>query len=223
MADRREPDRYEPLPGIVELPRWLWARMGRRLRIVAGLALVAAVAAGIPLAAGLRESSRERAASERAERAELRERQIEALREEQRPRFGRADAPAPAGAPRQERLDARRELIGELSAAILADARLRVRRRALDGPIRRTECEPFPRRVDGAAPEEDLRRERGRYFCLAVTADFESGEGGIGGAIGHPYRALVDFDSGRYAFCKIAGRPEPTPDPAVETPRACGG
>lgn len=223
MADRREPDRYEPLPGIAALPRWLWAKMGRGLRIGLGLALVGALAAGIPLVAELREASQERAASERAERAERRERQIEALQAEQRPRFGRADAPTSADASRHARLDARRGLIGELSATMLADARLRVRRGTLDGPIRRIECEPFPRRVEGVAPEEDLERERGRYFCLAVTADFESGEGGIGGAIGHPYRALVDFGGGRYAFCKIAGRPEPTPNPAVETPRACGG
>ena len=48
--------------------------------------------------------------------------------------------------------------------------------------------------------------------------------GGIaGGVIGHQYRALVDFRTGRYAYCKISGQSGPSRDQLVTTPRACGG
>lgn len=45
----------------------------------------------------------------------------------------------------ERQLEARAALTEELRAAVLADARLRARRGALDGPIRRVECEPYPR------------------------------------------------------------------------------
>jgi hypothetical protein len=85
------------------------------------------------------------------------------------------------------------------------------------------ECEPFPRTVGGTPPERDPSVRSGRYSCVAVTAEIARSQGGEAGSIGHPYRAMVDFRTGRYAFCKISGRPDPTPDPKVVTPPACGG
>jgi hypothetical protein len=32
--------------------------------------------------------------------------------------------------------------------------------------------------------------------------------------LGHPHRALVHFGSGRYAYCKVSGRPDPVAGPA---------
>ncbi len=69
----------------------------------------------------------------------------------------------------------------------------------------------------------DLSRRLGRYACVAATSEFERSETSVGGLLGYPYRAQVDFDSGRFALCKISGRPDPTPDPRVTTPGACGG
>jgi hypothetical protein len=146
------------------------------------------------------DSRRERAASEQRQREALHDRRIRELRAEQRPRFGSSDAAAPAAA------------LGDLSASIAADARRRVRTGALNGPIRRVDCEPFPRGTDPARA-----RRSGRYACLAVTSEFE------GGALGHPYRAKIDFESGRYAFCKISGRVDIVANPEVTTPRVCGG
>lgn len=190
------PDRYEPLPGLVELPAWLWRRVGTRARVGVLIALALAVAGTVVLIPALSDSRRERAASDERQRAALQDRRIRALRAEQRPRYGRSDAAAPAAA------------LDDLAAAIGADARRRVHAGSLDGPIRRVECEPFPRGADPAG---------GRFACLAVTADFK------GGSFGHPYRAMIDFGTGRYAFCKISGRTDPTPHPQVTTPRACGG
>ena len=47
----------------------------------------------------------------------------------------------------------------------------------------------------------------GRYNCLAVTSDIPATAGNRAGVVGHPYRAKIDFLTGRYAFCKIRGRP----------------
>jgi hypothetical protein len=44
--------------------------------------------------------------------------------------------------------------------------------------------------------------------------------------IGYPYSALVDFPAGRFAFCRVAGRPGEMligRDIHVAVPRACGG
>jgi hypothetical protein len=190
------PDRYEPLPGFAELPRWLWRRTGSRVRIGVAIACVLAVAGTVVLVPAIDDARQQRAAAERREAELARARHERELLAEQRPRFGRISSRAAA--------------LDELSGAITADARRRVRAGALNGPIRRVECEPFPRGVDPS-------RSGGRYSCLAVTSQFE------GGAIGHPYRAMIDFETGRYAFCKISGRPDPTPDPRVTTPRVCGG
>jgi hypothetical protein len=194
------PDRYEPLPGFAELPRWIWRRTGPRVRIGVVVVFLVAVAGTVALVPAIDDARQQRAAAEQRRREELHDRRVRELQAEQRPRFGRAGATARVAA------------LDELAAAIAADARGRVRAGALAGPIRRVECEPFP----GSAARQPPHR-RGRYACIAVTAEFE------GGAIGHPYRAMIDFETGRYAFCKISGRPDPTPDPEVTTPRVCGG
>ena len=88
----------------------------------------------------------------------------------------------------------------------------------LDGPIRRVACEPFPRTLEGVGADTDLSRRGGRYSCLAVTAEVPGGT-----VIGHTYRARVGFETGRYAYCKVIGKPEPSREQLVTTPRACGG
>jgi hypothetical protein len=148
---------------------------------------------------------------------------IQKLETEQRPRFRRSASLAPPGATADERLAARSALIDELNGSILADARARVRRGTLDGPIRHVECEPFPRTLAGVGAHEGLARRRGRYACVAVTAEFGSGEPGVSGVIGHTYRTEVDFHTGRYAFCKVSGRAGPTREQLVTTPPVCGG
>jgi hypothetical protein len=98
---------------------------------------------------------------------------------------------------------------GGLEAAVLADAR----RREPGHPVRRAECEPLPPRPN-------------RYACLAVTAEIPAGPSNEAGAIGYPYRAVVDPGRRRFSLCKIAGRAGEgaiTADPVVTVPAACGG
>ena len=209
--------RYEPLPGFAQLPAWAWRRAGLVARVVVAAALLAAVAFAVAVVPALRDSARERDEALRRERAEQRAQVVRQLEAEQRPHTGRSASVAPATAPERRRLAARAALRDDVAAAIAADARARVRRGELDGPIRRVECEPYPRTVDGEGAEADLARRRGRYACLAVTAEF------TGGLLGHQYRALVDFETGRYAHCKISGQSGPSREQLVTTPRACGG
>jgi hypothetical protein len=216
-------DRYQPMPGIAELPSWLWRRMGRGGRIGAVVALVVALGTAAALLPGILESKEERAESERRERAERRADLVRRLQAEQQPRFRRSESVAPRGAAEAEQLETRAGLMEELPAEILSDARARARSGQLDGPIDRVDCEPFPRTVDGIGADEDLSRRTGRYSCVAVTADFGTGETGATGVIGHQYRAEVDFGDGRYAFCKVSGQAGPAREQLATTPKACGG
>jgi hypothetical protein len=171
----------------------------------------------VALVPALRDSAREGAEAVQRERAVARAQLVRELETEQRPRFERSSSVAPVAAPARRQLVSRAALLDDLVAAITSDARARVRRGELAGRIRRAECEPFPRNVDGTGVEDDLTRRRGRYACLAVTSEFE------GGLLGHQYRALVDFVTGRFAFCKVSGQSGPSRDQLVTTPRVCGG
>jgi hypothetical protein len=218
-AQRQEPDRYEPLPGVFALPGWLWRRIppaGRLALVVLVLGLI-----GLAVAIGpeIERSKSERERAEQQERLRARQAREARLRREQRPRLVAGPA---AGA----ELGARRRLLDAAAVSIRDDARRRVAAGSLSGPIRNIECEPFPRNVAGIGAEDSTERRYGRYFCLAVTAEFTRSEVTLGGSIGHPYRLRIDFRSGRYAFCKIAGRPaegQLKRRLGVTVPRVCGG
>jgi hypothetical protein len=171
----------------------------------------------VVLVPALRDAAREQDDAVLRERAAQRAELVRRLEAEQRPVHRRSRSVAPPAAGPRERLAARGALMDELAATIQADARTRVRRGDLKGRVRRVECEPFPRTVDGAGADRDLTRRRGRYSCLAITSEF------TGGVLGHQYRVLVDFETGRYAYCKITGQSGPSRDQLVTTPRACGG
>jgi len=203
-------DRYDPLPSLPEIPRWLWRKLSPRGKRIAGamggLLLVAAVAGivlgGPRIDAGKRARTAQEAEQAAARRAELERR----LAAEQRPRTGHG--PAAAGLPRGEALEARRGG-GEI-----------------DHTVRSVSCDPFPRAASGPDPAGRLDRPAGRYACLAVTADIPEGGATVGGAVGYPYRARVAFSDGAYTYCKVSGRPGEKALPArpvVTVPRACGG
>ena len=211
------------MPGIADLPGWLWRRMGRTGRLTALGVLILLVAGAAALVPVILESKEDQAEADRRDRAERRAALIQRLETEQRPRHRHSASVAPPGATPSEQLEARAAVVDELNADILADARARVRGGDLDGPIRRVQCEPFPRSVNAVGAHEQLGRRAGRYACVAVTAEFGTGEVGATGVIGHQYRTMVDFETGRYAFCKVSGQAGPSREQLVTTPRACGG
>lgn len=209
-------DRYEPLPGVTGLPRWVWRKLPPAGKAGLGLFALAVVALVILLGPGIRESNEERRRTEAERRAAAREQRAARLRAEQRPRFGSARA---AGADPA----ARAALFGDARVAVGSDARRRVAAGALDGPILRVTCEPYPR---GSASAVRASSAAGRFACLAVTLDVPPSERAEAAAIGHPYRLRIDFGSGRFALCKISGRAGEGSigtAPLVAVPRACGG
>lgn len=199
--------RYQPMPGIAELPGWLWRRTGRRARIASGLVLLGAIVLTAILVPAIQRDQRERAAAEQHQRAVRHAASVKTLREEQRPRFGRSTATA------------RPAMLADLETAVLTDARSR----GLEDPIRGARCEPFPKTVGEPPPERDPHRAGGSYSCVAITSEIDRSAASAGGELGYAYRAGLNFITGRYALCKVAGRPDPIPDPEVTTPRVCAG
>jgi hypothetical protein len=218
-GDRPAPDRYEPLPGVAGIPKWVWRKLPRPGRIALALLPFAVVALVLLLAPGIDESKDRRTEAERERIAQATAERVERIRADQRPRFER-------GTPAGRDVAARATLFASLPIAIQADARQRVAAGALEGPIRSVECEPYPRSVDGQGAHLDPSQQTGRYSCLAVTSVVEATERNEAASIGHPYRVMVHFDTGRYAFCKVSGRPGEGSigrHIPVPVPEACGG
>ena len=197
-------DRYDPLPGLLGLPRFLLNKLSRRGRVIvlcAGGVLVAAgVAAAIVLGPRIAESNRERAAEQQRAERRAQAAELARLRAEQRPRTGTL---AGGG------------FISGVERAITRDARARVTTGELKTSAQRTDC----RSVGHDGPRTLL-------VCTAVTSDVPGSETSRGVLIGYPYRAAVTPTTGRYAICKTSGRPGEgslTRGPTVELPRACGG
>jgi hypothetical protein len=198
-------DRYEPAPGFAELPGWLWRRTGTALKAGVAVALVLVVAGAAVTAVASRRDARKADDAAAARTAAVHREEVAKARAEQKPVPGHASG-------------SRTAMAAEMSDAILADARARASAGELKGPILRVACDRFPKTV-GPVPREDDRR----YSCVAVTAEIARSRGGEAGAIGHPYRAFLHFQTGRYAFCKISARLDPVKNPEVTTPAACGG
>ena len=94
-------------------------------------------------------------------------------------------------APTQER---RHALLREVERSILRDARARVRTKELRGPIKSVECEP------------SLRTDA-IWSCTAVTNKLEAADDDpdnpeVTGITGHPFRAVIHWKTGHYAWCK---------------------
>lgn len=212
-------DRYEPLPGFFELPAWLWRKLPRW-----GKVAVAAVGAGlvvlaIALSPVIQRSKERHAREEAAVSARIERQQIAAIRREQRPRFAR-------GTPAGQKVAARERLVASVAASIKADANKRAAAGEFHGPILRVQCGPFPRSGSTVPADQMPSKAIGRYSCLAVTSEIPATAGNRAGLVGHPYRTKIDFRNGRYAFCKIRGRPGELAirsDPRIRVPPVCGG
>jgi hypothetical protein len=212
-------DRYDPLPGLAELPAFLWRKLPAAGKVAVVAAALGVVALAIALSPAIQRSKEEHAHADAARSARIERAQLAHLRREQRPRFGH-------GAPAGTDLAARGRLVASATGSIQADASTRAAAGEFNGPIMRVQCRPYPP-VTGAVPADEIAsRSAGRYACLAVTSEIPATPGNPSGVLGHPYRARIDFRSGRYAFCKVSGRPGELAikaRPAVPVPKVCGG
>src|SRR4051794_20842304 len=187
MARPAQPDRYEPLPPLLQIPGYLVRKLsprGKRIALLLLAAFVVALAIAIPalIAAKHRNDAAAERAAARANRAH-----VAALRAEIRPVDGHGTGAR--GLAGDRALTVRRALVGDLAAAIEADAARRSRAGELARPTGPVECARFPAAAGGTEPADDLTAARGRYACLAVTAKFAPGTETVGGSIGYPYRA----------------------------------
>ena len=204
-------DKYEPLPGLLSLPAFLYRKLGARGRLAAkvgaSLLLVGVTVASIVLLPRIAESNRERAEKEGREAAAALAERRRKLIAEQRPQRARAEPGR-----------SRAALVQQVEEQILADARARAAAGKLSGPAaKRVDCE-------GIKYGQDPKLDRVAYDCIAVTSDLPTIDNSPGGVIGHPFRAVIHFSTGRFTWCKVSGRPNEgdlasrTP---VAIPRAC--
>jgi hypothetical protein len=223
-----DPDRYEPLPSLAELPAFLLRKLTRRGRWLPWLAGALVVAAAVVIVVLLVPHNRSQAANRDALRAQQAAERKAELRarwtREARPIYGRG--PAARDPHAEAALVPRRALVADLEAAVTADAAARARRGELDGRYRSTACFRFPKGVDDPRPADDLASSIAIVECIAVAAQVAPSQTTTGSIIGQPYRARVDFRRGRYAFCKIVQQPGELAiqrRPVIDIPRACSG
>ena len=200
----------------------------RRTLAIAATVLVVLVAGAAALIVPAIDSSKERtaAAQAREDAARRAASRRETIRE-QRPRRLDAAALAPtAGAPGAEVVSAREAFLRRVETAISDDARARADAGELEGNPRGTQCEPYPKRTDRADwPDQDPGTARGVYDCLVFVRAVPQTETNIGGQVGYPFRAVLDFDRFTVAWCKtdpVPGeRVVPDPRTVLELPKAC--
>jgi hypothetical protein len=201
----------------------LGPRARRAVVALAVLLLAGGVTAGIVLGPEIDEAKeRDEARRERAEmrRLEARRRQARGV---QRARTGRLAPPAP-GAAGTGLLAARERMVALAGDRILADARTKAERGDLARRARFVEFEPFPRSRTTVDPRAEAAARRGRYTCLAVTVRSPETERAAAFDLGYPYRLAMDFQSGRYAYCRVleqAGEGALRGRPLVALPAAC--
>jgi predicted nucleic acid-binding Zn ribbon protein len=177
----------------------------RRPLIFAAIVAVVLVAIAIPFVASWRDD----AADERARDAERQQQRIaaEQARQERDARPVRARAAvAAAGADTVAQRDL---LVADAERRITDDARERVAAGTLDGDIKGTECEPYPRTAARRAAETDPATAIARYDCVAYTSKFDA-PGADGqertGLFGHPFWLVIDYEAAKLVWCKVTPR-----------------
>ena len=196
----------------------------RKLLIGTAIALVV-IGAGAAILVPRIDDRKDRQAAEAAREhaALVQRRRLQAIHEQQ-PRAHRAADLAPAaGASEGEQVAARVALIGVVQDAITADAKRRVQAGEMRGNPGATTCEPYPARDPD--PQHDLSARRGVYDCLTTIRAIGATDTNVGGQLGYPFRAVVDFRDFSFAWCKtnpVPGeRVVPDPRTVVELPKAC--
>ena len=75
------------MPGIIDLPGWLWRRMPPVAKVGLVVAFVALIAVALLIGPDIRQAKSERERAEQQERLQAREAREARIRREQRPRF----------------------------------------------------------------------------------------------------------------------------------------
>ena len=201
-------------PRDVDVPPVPWRKLA--LGTAAGVVLLGlALAIMVPR---IDSGKEQRARADAAQAARFRLENRRRIIHEQTPRHG-ADAALkpPAGASPARRQAARARLVDHVRDAVWADARARSAKGELKPLAGPTNC--------GAHKGTTLTGRFGVLDCFVVAQHIKKTSRTAAGAIGYPFRAVVDFRHFTYAFCKVEGIPGELviPDPrfVVALPRAC--
>jgi hypothetical protein len=201
-------------PRDVEIPPVPWRKLA--YGTVAGLVvLAAALAVLVPrIDSGKRSRADQAAAFQAHARAANRAR----VTKLQRALHGSATALKPAaGASAAEVASARRQLMGKVEASIMGDALARARAREIRDVQGPTTCATTPGTKAGGTI--------GVFDCFTVAGRIAPSKRTAAGAIGYPFRAVVDFGAFTYAWCRTEQFPgeKLIPDPrlVVQLPPAC--
>ena len=166
-------------------------------------AVVVAVIAGVALAIMVprinetKEVNAERAAAEKAR--VLAAHRARVIRN-QRPRTGAAAALAPAAnSTPEEREGARASLLDRVEADIFADAKARSARGELRPVIGPTTCE--------RAVATPTSGPLGVFDCFVVTTRIKATERNLPGALGYPFRAVLDYSD--FSYYVVQGGADP--------------
>jgi len=168
----------------------------RKIAIGAALTLIVLGGAAALIVPEIEEGKDERAEAKRRSDEAYEEAKQRRLAREGKVRTGEGTRPSGELSPAEERR-ARRTLVHDLENAVTRDARARVRRGNLEGPIARTECEINP--PSQRARERDLSVRSMEYDCLAIKAYDPGGRF----AVGHSFDAAVDYKRFRFSWAKV--------------------
>jgi hypothetical protein len=198
----------------------------RRIAVWTLVGVLVLGGASLVIVPAVRDAKRRGEARDAGALAATRARQRRAIERVQRPHHGRAPRPRDlARAGDRRKLQLRSALLRTSEAAIMADARHRVATGAFRNQVRALECRKTPPGSDPRAPgaEADLHARVGAYDCIAVTAFIPNG--GDRGALGYPFRLVVDYARFAYVWCKSTPVPGeqviPDPKSVVLLPRVC--
>jgi hypothetical protein len=210
------PHRDAEIPPVPVRRIAIWTLVGALVLGGASLLIVPAI----------QDAKRRGAATDARELAARQARTRAAIERQQVPHHGRVPRPRNlARADDSRRLQLRGALLRTSEAAVLVDARHRVATGAFKTPVQTLQCRKLPPGSDPKAPgaEADLHVPVGAYDCIAVTHFIPNGADR--GALGYPFRLVVDYARFSYVWCKSTPVPGeqviPDPKTVVLLPRAC--
>ena len=203
-------------PRDAVIPPVPWRKLAIGTAIVA-LVIGVALAVMIPR---INEGKSSRAAADAAAQAKAQKANRERIIRLQQPRTGSLAALKPADdAPIIERLDAQKQLVAGVESAITADAQARAATGEMSKVQGPTTCEHSP----GTPDAGDI----GVFDCYTVVRKVPKVKTNLAGSIGYPFRAVVDYKTFEYTFCRTEQIPgeQLVPDPrtVVQLPAACKG
>ena len=183
-------------PRDAVVPPIPWKKLGIGFG-VAAVVFAIALAIMVPrINTTKRETAARRAAEQRQAQAENRAR----INKEQTPHHGAAVALLPAaGASAREQNAARVQLMNHVRADIVADAHARAARGEMHDVVGVPQCSVVLGTQDNGA--------YGVYDCFLETHAIPKGVKNVPGAIGYPFRAVVNFKTFTYNWCKTENIP----------------